>query len=56
MPEGVGGFEHLIEVVHGAELGHNSPVVADVVAHIIVGGGEDGGEPDDVDAEVCQVG
>ena len=41
----VGGFKELVEIRHGPELRHDVPVVADVVAVIIVGGLINGGQP-----------
>ena len=52
----VGGFKHLVEVFHGAEVTHNREVVRDVVAVVHVRRVEHGGEPDDVDAQLSQVG
>ena len=51
----VRGFEQLIEVFHGAELGHDGAVVGDIVAVVIVRGSVDGREPQHLDAEVRQV-
>ena len=47
--------EHGVEVGHGAEVFHDDAVVADVVAVVSVGGGEVGGQPDDIDPEVLEV-
>ena len=46
---------HAVEVGHGAELGHDFAVVADVIAVVRIGRVEVGAEPDDVDAEVLEV-
>ena len=51
----VRGGKQLVEVFHGAELRHDGTVVGDVVAVVVVRGGVDGGEPQHLDAEVCQV-
>ena len=51
----VRGFEQLIEVFHGAELGHDGAVVGDVVAVIVVRGRVDGGEPQHLNAQVGEV-
>ena len=51
----VRGFEQLIEVFHGAELGHDGTVVGDVVAVVIVRGGVDGGEPQHLNAQLGEV-
>ena len=47
--------EECVEVGHGAELGHDFLVVADVVAVVGVWGVVVGREPDDVDAELLEV-
>ena len=47
--------EHGVEVSHGTEVGHDGPIVADVVAVVGVGGGEVGREPNDVDAKLLKV-
>ena len=52
----VRGFEQLIEVFHGAELGHDGAVVGDVVAVVIVRGIVDGGEPQHLNTELGEVG
>ena len=52
----VAGGDQAPKVVDGAHLVHDAPVVSDVVAHVLVGGREDGGEPQAVDAQVVQVG
>ena len=51
----VRGFEQLVEVFHGAELGHDGTVVGDVVAVVVVRGGVDGGEPQHLNAQVGEV-
>ena len=52
----VGGLKHLVKVFHGAEVTHDGEVVRDVVAVIHVRRVEHGGEPNDVDAQLSQVG
>ena len=52
----VRGFEQLIEVFHGAELGHDGAVVGDIVAVVIVRGSVDGGEPQHLNTELGEVG
>ena len=43
------------EVLHRPEQGVYGPVVADVVAVVLLGRGVDGGEPDRIDSEALQV-
>jgi len=47
--------DKLVDVGEGAVGWVDVFVVADVVAHVDLGGFVDGGEPDDVDAEVAEV-
>ena len=49
--EGLGGVDQGLGVVHGAEERVNAPVVGDVVAGVLLRGGEEGGEPDGVHAQ-----
>ena len=51
----VRGFEQLIEVFHGAELGHDGTVVGDVVAVVVVRGSVDGGEPQHLNTQIGEV-
>ena len=51
----VRGFEQLVEVFHGAELGHDGTVVGDVVAVVVVRGRVDGGEPQHLNTQVGEV-
>ena len=47
--------QQFIEVVHGAKFGHDGFVVRNVVPIISVGRGEDGTEPENIDAQIVQV-
>ena len=51
----VGLFQHLVKVRHGAELGHDVLIVADIVAVVVVGGFVDRGEPDRVRPQLADV-
>ena len=53
--EAVCGREHLVEVFHRAEFGHDIAVIGDVVAVVVVGGFVDGREPDHVRAELLNI-
>ena len=54
--EGVGLVDEGVEVIEGAEEGIDVAVVGDVVAEVGHGGWVDGGDPDGVDPEFCEVG
>ena len=51
----VRGFEQLIEVFHGAELGHDGAVIGNVVAVVIVRGSVDGREPQHLNTQLGEV-
>ena len=50
------GGNHLFDVFHGAQVGVDGVVVGDVVAVVVLGGGEEGVEPHHVHAEGGDVG
>ena len=49
------GRQKLVEIFHCSEIAHDSEVVGDIVAVINVRRIEHGGEPDNVNAQLCQV-
>ena len=47
--------EHVVKVLHCTELGHDIPVIGDVIAIVIVRGLVNRGEPEYVDTELFQI-
>ena len=45
-----------VEILHGAELGHDFPVIPDVIAVVVVGGIVYGREPQQIYAQFLQIG
>ena len=49
------GRQQLVEIGHCAELGHNRPIIRNIVAIIVVRGGIDRGKPDNIYTQLRQV-
>ena len=47
--------DQLFKVGHGAELVHNILIIADVVAVVLVGGGVNGREPEQIYTQISQL-
>ena len=45
-----------VKILHGAELGHDFPVIPDVIAVVVVGGIVYGREPQQIYAQLLQIG
>lgn len=50
------GSNHLFDIFHGAQVGVNGVVVGDIVAIIVLRGGEEGIEPDHIHAQGSDIG
>ena len=55
-PQAMGCRQHTVEIRHGAEISHDISVIGNIISIIIIRGGIDRAEPDDIDPKLLQIG